>query len=153
MLGIRHVHIGDDVYDAAVRLLRQALILAAIAGLHVENRNVQPLRADHGKATVGIAQHQHRIGLDCNHQFIGFGYDVAHRLAQIRTNRIHVNLGIRQFQIVKEYAIQVVVVVLTRMRQNYVEIPARLVDHRRQSDDLRPRTHDDQQLQLTVIFE
>ena len=46
MLGICQVHIGDDIYDAAVGLLRKTLILAAVAGLHVENRNVKTFRAN-----------------------------------------------------------------------------------------------------------
>ena len=46
VLGIRHIHVGNDVHDAAVRLLRQALVLAAVARFHVENGNMQALRAN-----------------------------------------------------------------------------------------------------------
>ena len=57
VLGIGHVHIGDDVHDTAVRFLRQAFILAAVARLHVENGDMEPLGADDGEAGVGVPQH------------------------------------------------------------------------------------------------
>ena len=43
MLRVAKVYVGDNIYDTAVGLLGQALVLAAIAGFHVENRNVQAL--------------------------------------------------------------------------------------------------------------
>ena len=43
MFGIGHVHIANDVHDAAVGLFGQAFVLAAVAGFHMENRNVQAL--------------------------------------------------------------------------------------------------------------
>ena len=46
MLGVSQVHIGNDVHDPAVGFLGQALILAAVAGFHVENGNMQPLGGD-----------------------------------------------------------------------------------------------------------
>ena len=58
VLRVGHVHVGDDIDDTAVGLLGQALILAAVSGLHVKQRNVQPLRRNGGQAGVSIAQHQ-----------------------------------------------------------------------------------------------
>ena len=57
VLAVGHVDVGDDVHDAAVGLLGQALVLAAVAGLHVENRNVKSLCADHAETAISIAQH------------------------------------------------------------------------------------------------
>ena len=54
VLRISHVHVGDDVHDAAVRLLGQAFILAAVAGFHVEDWDVQTLGADHGQTAVRV---------------------------------------------------------------------------------------------------
>ena len=39
-LRIAHIHVRNHIHDAAISLLRQALILAAVAGLHVKQRNV-----------------------------------------------------------------------------------------------------------------
>ena len=46
MLGICQVHIGDDIYDAAVGFLRETLVLAAVTGFHVEDRNVKTFCAN-----------------------------------------------------------------------------------------------------------
>ena len=46
VLGVAEIHVGGHIHNAAVRLLRQALVKAAVPGLHVENRNVQPLGGD-----------------------------------------------------------------------------------------------------------
>ena len=40
MLTISHIDVRNDIDDAAVSLLRKALVLAAVAGLHVEDRNM-----------------------------------------------------------------------------------------------------------------
>ena len=153
VLRIRHVHVGDDVHDATVGLLRQALVLAAVARLHVEDRDVQPLRAYHAQAAVGIAKHEHGIGLHGDHQFVALVDDIAHRLAEVRAHGIHVDIRIGKFQVLEEHAVEIVVIVLACMGQQAIEVLAALVDDRRQPDDLRPRAHDDQKLQLPVILE
>ena len=152
MLGVGHVHIGDDVHDAAVRLLGQALVLAAVAGLHVEDGDVQPLRSDDGQAAVCVAQHQHGVGLDGGHELVALRDDVAHRLAQIRADGVHVDLGVGQLQVVEEHAVQVVVVVLAGVGQDNIKIFAGLVDDGGQTDDLRAGADDDEQFQLAVVF-
>ena len=152
MLGICHIYIGDDIHDAAVGLLRQALILAAVSCLHVEDGNVQPLGPNDAQAAVGVAQHQHSVRLDGHHQLVAFSDDIAHGLPQVRAHGIHVDLRVCQLQIVEEHAVQVVVIVLTGMRQDHVKIFPGFVDDSRQANNLRAGTHDDQQLQLAVIL-
>ena len=46
MLGIRKVHITDNVYNTAVGFFRQTLILAAVSCFHMEDWNVQSLCTD-----------------------------------------------------------------------------------------------------------
>ena len=46
MLAISHVHIRNDVNDSAVGLLWQTLVLTAVTCLHVEDGDVQALRAN-----------------------------------------------------------------------------------------------------------
>ncbi len=153
VLGVREIDIGDDVDNPPVRLLRQALVLAAVAGLHVEDRDMQPFRADDRQARVRIPQHQHGIGLHLHHQLVALRDDVAHGLAQVHAHGVHVHIRVVELQVLEEHAVQVVVIILPRVRQQAVEIPAALVDDRRQPDDLRPRPHDDQKLELPVILE
>ena len=58
VFGISHVHVVDDIDDAAVRLFGEAFVLATVARFHVENRNVQALSGNRRKATVGVAENQ-----------------------------------------------------------------------------------------------
>ncbi len=72
MLRVAQVHVRDNVHDAAVGLLRQALVLAAVAGFHVEDGDVQTLRCNGGQTAVGFSQGQQRVRLNLSHQLVGF---------------------------------------------------------------------------------
>ena len=146
VLRVAQVHVGDNIHDAAVGLLRKALVLAAVAGFHVEDGNVQPLSADDAEAGIGVPQHQDGIGLQFHHQVVAFGDDVPHGLAQGIPNRVQVDVRVGQFQVVEEHTVEVIVVVLAGVSQQGIEILPALGDHRGQADNLRPGTHDDQQL-------
>ena len=152
MLGIRHVHIGDDVHDPAVGLFRQTLILAAVAGLHVEDGDVEALGPDDGQAGIGISQHQDGVRPQLRHQVVGSGDDVPHGLAQGVSHGIQADLRGRQLQVPEKDAVQIVVVVLAGMGQEAVKVLPALLDDRRQADDLRPGAHDDEQLQFAVVL-
>ena len=58
MFGISHVHVADDIDDAAVRLFGEAFVLATVARFHVENRDMQALCRNRREAAVGIAENQ-----------------------------------------------------------------------------------------------
>lgn len=72
VLRIAQVHVGNNVHDAAVGLLRQALVLAAVAGFHMEDGDVQTLRCNGGQTAVGFSQGQQRVRLNLSHQLVGF---------------------------------------------------------------------------------
>lgn len=146
VLGVCQVDVGDHVDDAAVSLLGQALVLAAVARLHVEDGDVEPLGRDGGKAAVGVAQDEKRVGLHLNHELIARGDDVAHGFAQVGAHGV-------QRQVAEEDAVERVVVVLPGVRQQAVEVAAALLDDLGQADDLGAGAHDDQQLQTAIIFE
>lgn len=146
VLGVCQVDVGDHVDDAAVSLLGQALVLAAVARLHVEDGDVEPLGRDGGKAAVGVAQDEKRVGLHLNHELIARGDDVAHGFAQVGAHGV-------QRQVAEEDAVERVVVVLPGVRQQAVEVAAALLDDLGQADDLGTGAHDDQQLQAAIIFE
>lgn len=152
VLRVAQVHIGDNVHNAAVGLLRQALVLAAIAGLHVEDGDVQPLGADDAEAGVGVPQHQDGVRLQVNHQVVAFGDDVPHGLAQGVPHRVQVDIRVGQAQVLEEHTVEVIVVVLAGVGQEGIEILPALGDDRGQADDLRTGTDNDEKLQLPVIF-
>ena len=151
VLGVCQVDVGDHVDDAAVGLLGQALVLAAVAGLHVEDGDVQALGRDGGQAAVGVAQDQQRVGLHLHHQLVARGDDVAHGLAQVGAHGVQVDVGVVQRQVAEEDAVQGVVVVLPGVRQQAVEVAAALLDDLGQADDLGARAHDDKELQAAVV--
>ena len=140
------------MHDAAVRLLGQALVLAAVARLHVEDGDVEPLGRDGGKAAVGVAQDQQRVGLDLDHEPVARGDDVAHGLAQVGSHGVEVDVRVVKRQVAEEDAVERVVVVLPGVRQQAVEVAAALLDDLGQADDLGAGAHNDQQLQAAVVF-
>ena len=148
VLGVAQVHIGGHVHNAAVRLLRQALVKAAVPGFHVENRNVQPLGGDDGQAGVGITQHQHGVRLDLLHEGVAFGNDRADGLAQACSGGIQVIVRGTKTQIFKEHLIQLVVVILAGVDENLLKIPVAALYGGGQADDLRPRAQNRHQLEL-----
>ena len=152
VLGVCQVDIGDDVHDAAVGLLGQALVLAAVAGLHMEDGDVQALGRDGGQAAVGVAKDQERVGPHLDHQLVGGRDDVADGLAQVRANGVQVDVRIVQRQVAEEDAVERVVVVLAGVRQQAVEVAAALLDDLGKANDLGARAHDDQELQAAVVF-
>ena len=153
VFGVGHVHVTDDVHDAAVGLFGQAFVLAAVASFHVENRDVQALCGNGGKTAVGVAENQQCIGLAGNHEFVAAIDDVADCRTEVVAHGIHVDFGILEAQVLEEHAIQVVIVVLAGVRENAVKVLAALVDDCREADDFRARTHDNQKLQLAVVGE
>ena len=94
MFGIGHVHVADDIHDAAVRLFGEAFVLATVARFHVENRDVQALCGDGRKAAVGVAENQQCIRFASDHELIAAIDDVTHGCSEVVTDGIHVNFGI-----------------------------------------------------------
>lgn len=152
VLGVGQVDVGDHVDDAAVGLLGQALVLAAVARLHVEDGDVQALCCDGRQAAVGVAQDKERVGLHLDHELVARGNDVAHGLAEVGAHGVQVDVRVVQRQVAEEDAAERVVVVLPGVRQQAVEVAAALLDDLGQADDLGAGAHDDQQLQAAVVI-
>ena len=146
VLRVGHIHVGDDIDDTAVGLLGQALVLAAVAGLHVENGNVKSLGSDNAEAAVGVAKDQYAIGLGLGEEFIGAVDDVAAGSAKVVTDSIHIDLGLVELQILEENTVEVVIVILARVGENHVEVLAALVDDGGETDDLGARADNDNEL-------
>ena len=153
VLGVGHVDITDDVDDAAVGLLGQALVLAAVAGLHVEDGDVETLGADDAEAGVGVAKNEDAVGLGLGEEFVGTVDDVAAGGAEVVADGIHVNLRLGELQVAEENAVEIVVVVLAGVGENHVEILAALGDDGGETDYLGAGADDDNELQLAVVLE
>ena len=105
------------------------------------------------KTRVRIPENQQRIGLRLNHQFVGAVDDVTYRCTKVIAHGIHVDLRVLQFQVLEEYPVEVVIVVLARMSQDRVEVDATLADYGSQTNDLRPCSDDDEEFEFAVVGE
>lgn len=128
VLRIGHIHVGNDIDDTAVGLLGQALVLAAVASLHVEDRNVKSLRSDNAEAAVGVAKDQYAVGFCLGEELVGAVDDIAAGSAKVVTDSIHIDLGLGELQVLEEDAVEVVIVILACVGENHVEVLAALVD-------------------------
>lgn len=146
VLRIGHIHVGNDIDDTAVGLLGQALVLAAVASLHVEDGNVKSLGSDNAEAAVGVAKDQYAVGLGLGKELVGAVDDVAASSAKVVTDSIHIDLGLCELQILEEDTVEVVIVVLARVGENHVKVLAALVDDGGETDDLGARADNDDQL-------
>ena len=146
VLRVGHVHVGDDIDDTAVGLLGQALVLAAVASLHVEDRNMETLGSDNAEAAVGVAKDQYAVGLGLGEEFVRAIDDVAAGSAKVVTDSIHIDLGLCELQVLEEDTVEVVIVVLARVGENHVKVLAALVDDGGETDDLGARADNDNEL-------
>ena len=152
MLRISEIDIRDDIDYSAVGLLGEAFVLASVACFHVEDRDGQTLCANDAQAGVGIAKHENGIGFRCHHEFVRGVDDIATGGAKVIAYGIHIYLRVCKLEVVEEYAIEVVIVVLTRMGENDIEVLACLVNYRCKSDNLRSSAYNNEQLKFTVIL-
>lgn len=143
MLRIGHVHVGNDIDDTAVGLLGQALVLAAVAGLHVENGDMESLGSDNAEAAVGVAKDQYAVGLGLSEEFVRAVDDVAAGSAKVVTDSIHIDLGLCELQILEEDTVEIVIVVLACVGENNIKVLAALVDDGGETDDLGARADND----------
>ena len=146
VLRIGHVHVGNDIDDTAVGLLGQALVLAGVAGLHVENGDMESLCSDNAEAAIGVAKNQYAVGLGLGEELVGAVDDVAAGSAKVVTDSIHIDLGLCELQILEEDTVEVVIVILACVGENHVEVLAALVDDGGETDDLGARADNDNEL-------
>lgn len=146
VLRIGHIHVGDDIDDTAVGLLGQTLVLAAVASLHVEDRNVKSLGSNNAEAAVGVAKDQYAVGLGLGEEFVRAVDDIAASSAKVVTDSIHIDLGLGELQVLEEYAVEVVIVVLACVGENHVKVLAALVDDGGETDDFGARADNDNEL-------
>ena len=78
--------------------------------------------------------------------------DVPTGSTKVIAYSIHINLRVFQFEVVEKDTIEVVVVVLTSVSKNDIEILAAFIDDCGKADDLGTGADDDDQLQLAVVL-
>ena len=150
MLGIGQVDVTDVVDDLAVDHLADVPVPTAVARLHVEDGNLQPLCADGGQGAVGVTQDEDGIGLLFLYDLIALCYDVAHRLAQVLAHTVQVVVRLLEAQVLEEDLVERIVPVLPGVDQDMVEVLVALLYGGTEADDLRPRAEDGHDLHLVA---
>ena len=85
-------------------------------------------------------------------QFVAAIDNITAGGTKIVANSIHVDFGIFQFEILKKNAIEVVIVVLSGVSQNYIKVLAALVDNSGKTDNLRTSTNNYDKFQFTILL-
>ena len=153
MFAVCHIHVRDDIHYSPVCLLRKTLVLAPVAGLHMEDRDMQPLCPDDAQTTVGIPENEHSVR-SCSRKKLVAAIDyIAACGTEVITHGIHIYFRGIELQILEKDPVEVVVVVLPGVGEDYIEIPAAFIDDGGKADDFRPRAHDDDQFYFAVILE
>jgi len=142
VLGVRQVDVGDGVDDAAVGLLGEVLVEAAVPRLHVEDGDLQPFGRYRREGGVGVAQDEQRVGTFGLHHLERLGDDVADGLPQVLADGVEVVVRLAEAQVLEKDLVQRVVPVLPRVDEDVVEVEVHLFEDLAQADDLRARTHD-----------
>ena len=113
---------------------------------------MQALGTDHGKAGIGVAQNQHCVRPDLHHQLVGFLNDIPNRSPKVIAYGIQIIVRRTEAEVVKKHLIEGVVVVLTCVDQNLFKVPVAALYRSGQTYDLRSRTDDCHQLQLSHCY-
>ena len=101
------------VENLTVELLWNPLIEAAVAGLHVENRDFPAFGRNYRQAGIGVAIKQECIGLFQLKYIIRLGNHLGNGLRRGVTCCPEKMIGFTNFQIIEKHLIQFEIVVLT----------------------------------------
>ena len=153
MFGIRHIDVGNDIDNSAVRFFGQTFVLAAVARFHMENGDMKPLCGDCRKAGISIPEDEHCIGRNFRNKLIRTVYNIPDSRPEVVAYGVHIDFGRVEFQILEKHAVQVIIVILTGMSKQAVEIlPAFFYDCGKPYN-FRAGSDDDKQFEPAVVFE
>lgn len=105
------------------------------------------------QATVGVTEDKDGVRPRGDEEFITAVDYVSACGSEVVTDGVHIDLGSIQLEVLEEYPVEVVVVVLAGVGKNHVEVPAAFVYHGRQADDLGPCAHYYDELESSVFLE
>ncbi len=148
-LGVGHQDIARVVDDPPVHLLRHAVVIAAVAGLHVEDGDAHPFGDDRGETAVRVAEDQQPVRPLDGHDLLGPADDPADLVAERAPLDPKVVIGLPDSEVPEEDLVQVRVVVLPGVDQDVVAVPVQLGDDAAQADDLRAGAQDRHDLHLS----
>jgi hypothetical protein len=141
-LRIRHQHRAAVVDDPAIDFLGHAVVVAAIAGFHVQDGDAETTGHDSRQAAVRIPEDQQSVwpmvqerGLHPGENLAGLGAEARRANAERHVRRAHGKLPV-------EHPAQPVVEVLTGVHEHVVHMLVEQLDDPAETDDLRTGSED-----------
>ena len=136
-IGIGQEHVRCVVDNAAIDFFRNAVIKAAIARLHMIDRNAAPLGALSGQGRIGIAQHKKALGTFFDQQRIRLRQNIADlRPGAVRPGMQAV-VWRTHLQLLKKLAGKAGVIILPGKDQHMFAERIQQGDNPRQTDNFR----------------
>ncbi len=137
-----HVDVRQMIEDLPVDLFRDALIEAAVAGLHVEHRDLPSLGRNHRHARIGVAVQQHGVRRLLFEDLVAAGNHLGDGLGRIRPRGLEEVIRAADSEIVEKHLVQLVVEILPGMHQHVLEVLLQGGDDAAHLDQFRPRADD-----------
>ena len=140
--GVRKENAAGVVDESAIRLFRNAVVVAAVPGLKVIHGNPTTCRGDRRKAGVRVSQNQNSVWSDALKKFVGGLDDSAELLRETSGTYSEVNIWLTDCQFGKEDVAELRRVVLAGVNQQVIGEFVKQRYGARQSDDLWARPKD-----------
>src|ERR1019366_1099495 len=121
----------------SVDLLWNPFVEATVPSFHMEDRDFHSFGCQRRQTTVRVSENQHCVRLHLGEQIAGFRNHLPDCLCGILSGRIKKVIGLPYLQVLKEYLVKLVVIVLTSVNQYMIRIAVQCRNHPRQPDDLR----------------
>ncbi len=137
-LGVGHEHVAGVIDNAAVDFLGHAVVVAAVARLHVIHRNAHALGYKGRQSAVGIAQNKHAIGPLLLEYRLDSGQNHAHLFAETAALRPEIIIRRAYFEIAEKNIVQVGIVVLAGVDQHVIGQSVEFFNDPAEADDFRP---------------
>ena len=125
------------VDDAAIYLFRDAIVVTAVAGFHMEYGNAATGSRYRRKSAVGIAQDQNSVRHFTCQDVVDLGYDLTGLFTEGRGTNTEVNIRRTHLEIAEKDVAKALCKVLSGMDSNVIAMLVKDLHHDGQSDDLR----------------
>ena len=145
--GVGHEQIAAPVDDATIHLLGYPIVEAAVAGLHVKDRDPHTFRHVGAQRAVRVTEHQQTVRTLLFERAAGRRrQDRADALGKVGTEHAEVFVRCTDAELGKEHVAQRPLEVLPGVNEVEVTEVVESLDHAAQADDLGSRPEDDRDL-------
>src|SRR5947209_7028364 len=141
-LRIRHQNIAAVIDCAPVDFFRHAVIIAAVACLHVINGNPHTLCHYRRQPAVRVSKNEQAVRPLLEHDALGFHNDLSDLLAERLAAHAQEIVWLSYIELLKENVIQVRIEILPRVYKDVLAQAVQLLNDTAQANYLRARAQD-----------